>query len=157
MFEDIVAELDYPMFIVTVAAGEEISGCLVGFATQCSIDPARFLVCISKSNRTFEIAERSRFMAVHLVPENEWALAKLFGGTSGDEADKFRNCAWSSGPGGVPVLERCPAWFAGPIVDRMDAGDHVIHLLEPTAGHKDASSPVLNFQQARTIEPGHEA
>src|SRR5215208_7631728 len=37
-FEAIVAQLDYPMFIVTAAAGEERGGCLVGFATQASID-----------------------------------------------------------------------------------------------------------------------
>jgi hypothetical protein len=29
--------LDYPMFIATVPG----DGCLVGFATQCSIDPVR--------------------------------------------------------------------------------------------------------------------
>lgn len=30
----LVAELDYPLFIVTVPAGGERSGCLIGFATQ---------------------------------------------------------------------------------------------------------------------------
>lgn len=37
--EALTAALDYPMFVVTVAAGGERAGCLVGFATQCSIDP----------------------------------------------------------------------------------------------------------------------
>ena len=38
MFGEIVADLDYPMLMVTVAAGEEMAGCLLGFASQCSID-----------------------------------------------------------------------------------------------------------------------
>lgn len=38
-----MAELDYPMLIVTTRSGGELDGCLVGFSTQCSIDPARFL------------------------------------------------------------------------------------------------------------------
>ena len=65
----LVSALDYPMFIVTVAAGDERAGCLVGFATQCSIDPPRFLVCISDKNRTFRVARDADTMVVHLVPE----------------------------------------------------------------------------------------
>ena len=39
-----VGALDYPMYVVTAAgAGAEWDGCLVGFATQCSIDPARWV------------------------------------------------------------------------------------------------------------------
>jgi hypothetical protein len=32
-----MAQLDYSLFIVTPAAGEERAGCLVGFASQVSI------------------------------------------------------------------------------------------------------------------------
>ena len=46
-FNALASELDYPMFVVTTAAGGAPAGCLVGFATQCSIDPPRFLVCLS--------------------------------------------------------------------------------------------------------------
>ena len=46
-FDAIVGNLEYPMFIVTTRAGEEPLGCLVGFATQTSIDPPRFIVCLS--------------------------------------------------------------------------------------------------------------
>ena len=43
-FDAFVGGLDYPVFVVTAAHGEERSGCLVGFATQASIDPPRMLV-----------------------------------------------------------------------------------------------------------------
>ena len=39
-FNSLVGDLDYPMFIVTACADGERSGCLIGFATQASIDPA---------------------------------------------------------------------------------------------------------------------
>lgn len=42
-FQRLVAQLDYPPFIATVAAEGERAGCLIGFATQCSIHPPRFL------------------------------------------------------------------------------------------------------------------
>src|SRR5690242_18770420 len=50
-FNAIVGELESPMFIVTARAGAEPLGCLVGFATQTSIDPPRFAVCLSHNNR----------------------------------------------------------------------------------------------------------
>ena len=56
-FQRLVAQLDYPMFIATVAAGGERAGCLIGFATQCSIHPPRFLAGISDKNRTYRVAQ----------------------------------------------------------------------------------------------------
>jgi len=52
-FEALVGDLEYPMFVVTARADGEPLGCLVGFATQTSIDPPRFAVCLSHRNRTF--------------------------------------------------------------------------------------------------------
>ena len=38
-FDRLVNRLDYPMLVVTAEADGERAGCLVGFATQCSIQP----------------------------------------------------------------------------------------------------------------------
>jgi flavin reductase (DIM6/NTAB) family NADH-FMN oxidoreductase RutF len=152
-----VSELDYPMFIVTARAGDERAGCLVGFATQCSIDPLRFLVCLSDKNRTFRVAQEADLLAVHLVPEGADALAELFGSQTGDEVDKFSRCSWTPGPGGTPILDDCDNWFAGRILDRMEAGDHRAYLLEPVRGESEAGEGVFMFRDAQWIEPGHEA
>jgi flavin reductase (DIM6/NTAB) family NADH-FMN oxidoreductase RutF len=154
---ELVSELDYPMFIVTVANGDQRAGCLVGFATQCSIKPPRFLVCISDKNMTFRVAGDAESVVVHLVPREAAALADLFGGQSGDEIDKFALCAWSPGPGGAPVLDDCPNWFAGRILARLPAGDHCALLLDPFEAHSDDSGRPFTFRRARRIQPGHPA
>jgi len=56
-FEKLVSLLDYPMFVVTTRAGDESAGCLVGFASQVSIRPPRFIVGLSKCNHTYRVAE----------------------------------------------------------------------------------------------------
>jgi flavin reductase (DIM6/NTAB) family NADH-FMN oxidoreductase RutF len=156
-FNALVGDLDYPMFVVTTAAGGERAGCLVGFATQCSIDPPRFLVCISEKNLTFRVAVRAPALAVHFVPEDAADLVELFGSRTGDEVDKFALCEWRPGPCEVPLLERCRNRFVGRVLDRMDAGDHVAFLLEPMAAeHGDPVRP-FPFHRARRMEPGHEA
>jgi flavin reductase (DIM6/NTAB) family NADH-FMN oxidoreductase RutF len=156
-FDDLVGELDYSMFIVTAAVDGEREGCLVGFATQTSIDPSRFLVCLSEKNRTTRLAARADRLAVHFVPEQADPLAQLFGGVTGDEADKFAQAAWSEGPHGLPILDECVNWFVGRILERVELGDHIGHLLEPEDCHHGATGPEFTFHRAKRIEPGHEA
>ena len=156
-FDELVSDLDYPMFIVTTAAAGDRAGCLVGFATQCSIDPPRFLVCISNKNRTFRVGSRAELVVVHFVPHHATGLAELFGGETGDRLDKFARCEWQPGPQGIPVLEACANWFAGRILERVELGDHVGFLLEPVAGQKDESEDEFSFHRAKRIEAGHEA
>ena len=156
-FQRLVAQLDYPMFIATVAADGERAGCLIGFATQCSIHPPRFLAGISDKNRTYRVARGADSMAVHLVPESTTELAELFGGETGDEVDKFERCEWHPGPDGVPLLDDCPNRFVGRIVERVDFGDHVGMVLEPFMAEEGAGGGQLGFHRAKRIDPGHEA
>lgn len=151
-----VSEIDYPMYIVTAAVADERTGCLVGFSTQCSIDPLRFLVCLSDKNRTYRVARNAQVAAVHLVPAIAEELVALFGSTTGDELDKFEQCAWHEGPEGVPVLNDCPNWFAGHILDRLPAGDHVALLLDPIDGGANDDPSQFDFHRAKRFEPGHQ-
>jgi flavin reductase (DIM6/NTAB) family NADH-FMN oxidoreductase RutF len=153
----LVSDLDYPMFIVTATNGRERAGCLVGFATQCSIDPPRFLVCLSDKNRTFRVARAADLVVVHLVPDDADDLADLFGGRTGDEIDKFARCAWRPGPGGAPVLDACPNWFAARILARVPTGDHCALLLDPVVAESDPSGRPFTFHRARRISAGHPA
>jgi flavin reductase (DIM6/NTAB) family NADH-FMN oxidoreductase RutF len=155
-FEQLVAGLDYSLFIVTVAAAGERAGCLVGFATQVSIHPPRFLICVSVKNRTYRLALLAELLVVHFVPEDAEDLALLFGGETGDEVDKFERCEWRPGPGGMPVLSTLENWFAGRVLERTDFGDHCGYLLEPIEGETSRSSSTLTFRRAKWIDPGHE-
>jgi flavin reductase (DIM6/NTAB) family NADH-FMN oxidoreductase RutF len=155
-FEDLVGQLEYPMFVVTTAARGERAGCLIGFATQASIAPSRFLVALSRNNRTFRVAAAADVLVVHFLPADADDLARLFGGTTGDDADKFARCEWTPGPGGAPILTRLDHWFAGSIRERFDFGDHVGHLLEPIEGQSRGGYTSFTFHRAKRIEPGHE-
>lgn len=156
-FSDLVGDLDYPMMIVTAAAGGERAGCLVGFATQCSIDPPRFAVWISRKNHTFRVARQARVLAVHFLSTADRPLAELFGGKTGDEVDKFEACRWREGPSGTPVLEDCVRWFAGNVLQQFPTEDHVGFLLAPVSVENGEWDGQLGFQVAQAITPGHEA
>jgi flavin reductase (DIM6/NTAB) family NADH-FMN oxidoreductase RutF len=157
-FEALVGHLDYPMFVVTTAAAEQRAGCLVGFATQVSIRPRRFLVGLSEKNYTFRVASESERLAVHVVADGAGHLARLFGEQTGDETDKFAQCDWRPGPDGVPVLTEAAAWFSGRILARLRLGDHVAFLLAPDSGEcVPPLGQLIAFGDVQDLDPGHDA
>ncbi|WP_445170640.1 flavin reductase family protein [Mycolicibacterium sp. Dal123E01] len=147
------------MFVVTTRVGDHRAGCLVGFSSQVSINPPRFLVGLSKKNHTYRVAERgATHLAVHLLAEEHRELARLFGSETGDRVDKFSDCRWSDGPEGLPILSDAAAWFSGHILERFDLGDHVGHLIQPVAGAApDRFGDLVTFTDVKDLEPGHEA
>ncbi len=156
IFADFMGGLDYPVFIVTTTVGDERDGCIVGFATQTSIRPPRFLACLSRENRTYRLARDASALAVHLVPRSRTDLAELFGGETGDEVDKLARCEWSAGPLDLPIVAGCESWFAGAIASRHDLGDHEGYLLDPIDARYEPGE-VLYFRDVKYIEPGHPA
>jgi flavin reductase (DIM6/NTAB) family NADH-FMN oxidoreductase RutF len=156
-FDELIGELDYPMLIVTAAAGGETGGCLVGFGTQVSISPPLFAVCLSERNRTARIASGASHLGVHVVPSDASDLVELFGGETGDDVDKFSQVRWSRGPDGTPLLEDSPNRFVGRILDRRPWGDHVTILLEPVLAEHPQPVRPFPYRRAKQIDPGHEA
>jgi flavin reductase (DIM6/NTAB) family NADH-FMN oxidoreductase RutF len=157
-FDQLVDLLDNTMFVVTTEADGEPSGCLVGFATQASIHPPRFLAGISRTNHTGRVAARSDYLAVHVVHRRHIDLARLFGGETGDQVKKFDLCSWHTGPQGMPILDDAAAWFVGKTLERIDLGDHIGYLLEPVAGAvPEHSGDLVSLNDVADLSPGHPA
>jgi flavin reductase (DIM6/NTAB) family NADH-FMN oxidoreductase RutF len=156
-FTQLTGDLDYYMLVVTTAVAGKLAGCLVGFSTQCSIDPPRFLVCLSDKNHTTRVAADADALAVHFLPDSAEDLAELFGSQTGDRIDKFARCRWHAGPEGLPILDDCGRWFAGRVLERHPLGDHIGYLLEPFAAERKDDTATFDFRRAKRLEPGHEA
>jgi flavin reductase (DIM6/NTAB) family NADH-FMN oxidoreductase RutF len=155
-FDRFVEGLDYPMFVVTTAHEGRRAGCLVGFATQASIDPPRMLVCLSTTNHTYRLARGAGLLAVHVLDPAQEDLADLFGGVTGDDVDKFARCRWIAGPNGVPLLEDCPRKLVGRVLEQHPYGDHVGFLLDPVDLEVNGTGAGLSFDQVEDLEPGHQ-
>jgi flavin reductase (DIM6/NTAB) family NADH-FMN oxidoreductase RutF len=152
-----IGRLDPEMCVVTAVAGGERAGCLVGFASQCSLRPVRFVVWLSELNHTFRVARDAEVLAVHLLGREQHGLAERFGGRTGDRTDKFEGLRLREAYGGAVVLEDVPAWFVGRIVTRAGGGDHIGFVLDPveSGGHEEEDGPLLRLSGALTIDPGH--
>ncbi|MFD0141294.1 MULTISPECIES: flavin reductase family protein [unclassified Streptomyces] len=155
------ALLDHPLCVVTTAAPDgERAGCLVGFASSCSLRPPRFVAWLSRENHTYRVACRGEFLAVHALGPGQRETARLFGEETGDRVDKFARASFSpSAYGGVPVLADCVAWFVGRVEARLDGGDHVGFLLSPVSESPpgDPDAGLIRLSDAVDFTPGHPA
>ncbi len=155
-FDALVTAGDTPMVVITAANGEERSGCLVGFHTQSSIDPRRYAIWLSKANHTYRVALGSPFLAVHYLAEGHHDLARLFGGETGDEIDKFARVTWEPGPDGVPLLSDCTTRIIVRQVEVIDlGGDHVCIETDPVSATASEDFRPLRFSDVRDVDAGH--
>lgn len=157
-FAELISRLDPAMAIVTTAAGDERAGCLIGFHAQCSIEPERYVVWLSKANHTCRVALHADCLAVHFLGQDQLELARLFGTTTGDEIDKFSRCEWQPDASSVPLLTACPDRIVGRRVALLDEGsDHVCIVIEPTEVQSSGHLTPMRLSQASVLDAAHDA
>jgi flavin reductase (DIM6/NTAB) family NADH-FMN oxidoreductase RutF len=157
IFDALMAGRDTAVAIVTTAAGGRRAGCLIGFLSQCSIEPRRIAIWLSKANHTYRIGLTAKYVAVHFPTAEDFALAELFGTLSGDDVDKFERCRYESGPGGVPLLVDCPNRIVARRVALLDDGsDHVCITLDPIEAH-GGRGDALRISALEGLVAGHSA
>jgi flavin reductase (DIM6/NTAB) family NADH-FMN oxidoreductase RutF len=157
-FDAIMESVDARMVVVTASSGSERAGCLVGFHSQSSIEPARYSVWLSKANHTYRVALRSTHLGVHFLTAHDLQLAERFGTLTGDETDKFAGLAVRSGDGDVPLLENCANWVVLRRTALLDeGGDHVCVAGEIVAAGGRGTFEALRLSRVSHLVPGHSA
>ncbi len=148
--------VDYPLYVITARAPDgEMSGCVAGFVTQCSIEPPNFVVCVSKENHTYGVAERASAMGLHLLGRDQVALVHLFAEETGDRVDKFASAAWRLGEGGAPLLEDVAARLEGRILGHIAVGDHDAFVRRAERAAAGNRPGLLTYRTTPPLEPGH--
>jgi len=159
-FDAVTLANDASVVLVAADDGHEVDACLVGFHSQCSINPLRYAVWLSKANHTYRIASRAEVLSVHWLPGDRRDLAEWAGAVTLDrDPEKMRRLDWRRGPARAVVLDDAVVAFAGRIHHRHEGGDHVCFVVEPFAAWGSGSSGgdgVLRFAAVRDIEAGHD-
>jgi flavin reductase (DIM6/NTAB) family NADH-FMN oxidoreductase RutF len=154
--DDIVAQADPALVVVTTASRDEHAGCLVGFHAQCSIEPFRYAIWISKANHTYEVALFATHFAVHFLGDQDRGLAERFGAETGDSVDKFAGLDWSLSTSDVPVLAGCAAVVFRKETMWDDGGDHICLVGAPVTVASAAAFVPLRVSAVRDLEAGHD-
>jgi flavin reductase (DIM6/NTAB) family NADH-FMN oxidoreductase RutF len=129
--------------VITAAAEDGgIAGMTANSFTSVSLDPALVLVCLNRSARSFEAALRNGRIAIHVLADDQHAVARGFAMENGHRAAV---CRWHNNERGYAILDRYFAVLECRIRDVHPAGDHAIIVSEVEAidGPAPRSAPLV--------------
>jgi flavin reductase (DIM6/NTAB) family NADH-FMN oxidoreductase RutF len=133
----------FPSGVVAVAA--EVDGGLTGLAassfTSVSLDPPLVSFSIAKSSQTWPDLRRAGHLGVTILAEHHGEVCRRL---AGPVESRFDDVALTRSPDGAVTLDDGIAHFDCTIYREVEAGDHVIVLLELHAvAHAEAGQPLV--------------
>lgn len=131
----------FPTGVVAVAA--EVDGALVGLAassfTSVSLDPALISVSLARTSKTWPALRRAGHVGITVLADSQDVVCRQL---AGPVADRFEGVAHAVNEGGAVTLDEGLARFDCTIYREVEAGDHILVLLELHAvEHVDHESP----------------
>lgn len=137
---------------VAVVTTRGPAGLTTNAFTSLSLDPMLVLVCLDNESRTLAAVREHRRLAVNVLSNAQRELAVTFSGKAA-HVKKFRDVEWRE-EAGVPVLGGTVAWVAGPVLELIPGGDHVIAIASVEAGEAPGGEPLLfhggEYREARS-------
>lgn len=123
-------KMSYGLYVISTAEGDKVAACVVNTLVQATVQPMRVTVTINKENYTEQLLEQTgRFEAVVLSQSAMMELIGGFGFCCSKENDKFARWQHRVDGHGIPYLtEQVVARFACRVLERMDAGTHMVFL-----------------------------
>lgn len=119
------------IFVLTAADGNgNETGLLVSWVQQASFEPPMVTVAVNRERYLHQWLEGSPRMAINLVGESQSSLLKHFARGFEPGQPAFNGLEIRRGTTGVPVLASALGTLEGRVAGQMEAGDHVIYLLE---------------------------
>jgi flavin reductase (DIM6/NTAB) family NADH-FMN oxidoreductase RutF len=126
---------------VAVVTTRGPAGLTTNAFSSLSLDPRLVLVCLDLESRTLAAVREHRRLAVNVLSKSQEELAVTFSGKAA-HVRKFRDLDWHE-EAGVPVLDGTVAWVAGPVLELVPGGDHVIAITSVEAGDASGGDPLL--------------
>ena len=135
----------YPSGVAAFGAtidGADVIMLASSFTVGVSHEPPLCSVAIQKTSRTWPVLARASRIGVSVLSDAHADSVKLLG--SRDPGNRFRAVGLSRSTNDSLVVEGSAAWFECRVVREVDAGDHVVVLLEVLAGSRaESASPLV--------------
>ncbi len=99
----------------------------VGYACNCSLDPAMVMVGIVPTRYSYNIIKETGVFVVNLVPETLREKYGYLGSHSGRDEDKLASLGMKVGEGvkvNAPILLDCPVNIECTVLDSIKPGSH---------------------------------
>lgn len=151
MSDSLFSLTNHELFVVTAHDGDRRGGQIASWVLPATLVPdrPRAVVLLSPTNHTHDLIRASGRFALNLLAEGQEALVPRFGLRSGRELDKLAGVALDPpSPAGLPLLAGSCGWAECALLDALDGGDRIIHLVEVTAQRVHAGRRPLRKREA---------
>ena len=126
----ILRKIPNGLFITTAKDGETATGAVISFVTQISIDPPYIALAIRNDSYLYKVAEKSKYLAVHLPSKEQQTLVASFFKIKEQSQDSINGYDFKWSELGNPLLDDIPMIIEVKIIDIIDKGDHPIFICE---------------------------
>lgn len=149
-------KLSSGLFLLSTKNGAQINGCIINTVMQISSEPILLTACISKNNLTHDLLLKSKICAVSVLSENiSMDTICRFGFQSGRDTDKFAAFPHNLAQNGAPyIMQNISAYFAGTVVNTVDAGTHTLFIIEVTEMDTLTEETPLTYAYYQSVKKG---
>lgn len=141
------------VFVLTCADGNgRETGMLGSWVQQASFDPPMLSVAVNRKRYLNDWLASVPRMALNLLGESHGRFLKHFGRGFEPDEPAFEGLAVTRTETGLPVLTDALGYLEGSVRNVVEAGDHLLYLLEITsaAAHDDLASsrPMVHIRKS---------
>lgn len=127
------------------AADGELAALTANSFTSVSLEPPLVLVCVGRRMSAYATIARAERLAIHVLGAEQGEVARRLATSGLDGAGRLAGIGWEPDTDGTPLIAGCAAAIRGPIVERIEAGDHVIFLVGVERVELGVEDPALLF------------
>ena len=149
-------KLSSGLFLLSTKNGAQTNGCIINTVMQISSEPVLLTAAVSKNNLTHDLLLKSKICAVSVLSENiSMDTICRFGFQSGRDTDKFAAFPHNLVQNGAPyIMQNISAYFAGTVVNTVDAGTHTLFIIEVTEMDTLTEETPLTYAYYQSVKKG---
>jgi flavin reductase (DIM6/NTAB) family NADH-FMN oxidoreductase RutF len=138
----------FPTGVAVIAAriGADPTGMAVSSFTSVSLNPPLVSVCVASKSRTWPTLREATRIGVSVLAETHEHASRTLSAADGD---RFAALNWRQTGDNALLLHGAAAWLDCSVEREIEAGDHVIALLEVHDLGSDTAVAPLVFHASR--------
>lgn len=142
---EVLRLMPYGIYAVGVGSRpDQQNAFIASWATQCSFEPALFLVAIRKDTINRELIEGTRAFSVNFMSKEQTDLARQLVKPHHQVGDKLVQIDHYEEATGTPILKDAFAFIECRLVSQETHGDHLLVIGEVVnAGLSETKDPLL--------------
>lgn len=142
--------VDLPVYSLCTSDGDRINMNICTYVSAVSMKPKRYAIAVYEGTRSLENISKSGHAVLQLLKADQYSLVRTLGQKSGMSYDKEaylrkKNIleTWES----HTVLKGVAALLELKVIQKMDAGDHVLFLCDVMQYKASATGKVLTVRE----------